>query len=185
MIIKMYLIFTWSHTVSLHLLKPTAIHVDTLHQCITSDTRLALKTLFSRAAASSDGEDWGLGRGRLHLSPGRPYRDWVAELAWHLNSLLLRPELYQLFLLLWEQPVVNLSASVWCGKKREAFKSQVRIPAAYLGLPEFIQELHLPHSTPFRKRGWCPAWNHRDICICNLAHKKLLHTLAQKCSEET
>ena len=153
----MYLIFTWSHTVSLHLLKPTVIHVDTLHQCITSDTYLTLKTLFSRAAASSDGEDWGLGRGRLHLSPGRPYRDWVAELAWHLNSLLLRPKLYQLFLLLWEQPVVNLSASVWCGKKREAFKSQVRMPAAYLGLPEFMPRASSSPVYTFQETGMMPS----------------------------
>lgn len=37
MIIKMYLIFTWSHTVSLHLLQPTVpppvIHVSLLKHC--------------------------------------------------------------------------------------------------------------------------------------------------------
>ena len=113
-------------------MEPHSLSASSTTNCASSsDTCLALKTLFSRAAASSGREDRGSGRGRLRLSPGRSYRDWVAKLAWHLDSLLLKPKLYRLFLLLWEQPVVNSAPPSDVVRKQRLlshrFESQLRV----------------------------------------------------------
>lgn len=79
----------------------------------------------------------------------------------------------------------ELSASIWCGKKTEAFKSQVWIPAAYLGLREFMPIASSSLAYTFRKWDDAQLGVIETSAFVNWLTENKLYTLAQHSSVET